>query len=84
MSVELVKRARVEACVVYRRRSWRTVDGRFRLSEFVRLLEGNRRVWYAERCDVVAGRECWEIVSRHRKRAAAVAAIARAAKGRRR
>lgn len=74
--VEFVKRAAVEECTVYRSRRWRTVCGRFAVSEFVRLLEGGVRVYYAERLN--GG--CWDVVSRHRKRAAAVAAVNREAR----
>lgn len=59
-----------------------TARGAIVVSEFRRLLEGDRRVYYAERVRL-AGLPGWDVISRHRKRQTALAACQRHCRGRR-
>lgn len=67
--LRFVTRARIERTEIYRRRIWISRCGAYRVSEFQRLLEGGRKVFYAER---YCGGGCWDVLSRHRKRHAAL------------
>ena len=65
MSSILKKRATVERTTIYEARRWSTRDGLFRVSEFKRLFEGGRKVYYVEQFDEQTG--TWDYISRHRE-----------------
>lgn len=64
------RRAKVKRTVMFVRRMWTASDGVHRVSEFKRC--DGTKVFYAERKEVTALGECWEMISRHRKRQAAI------------
>jgi len=62
-------RARVQKTDIYVRRIWVSACGSFRVSEFIRRLEGGQRVYKAEWC--LPGGNVWDVISTHRTRCAA-------------
>lgn len=66
------KRARRKRELLWTRRIWTARNGRYRVSEF-RYHNKSRLMFYAEFLDG----ECWDIISRHRKRATAETSCAK-------
>ena len=62
-------RARVQRTEIFARRIWQSDCGRYRVSEFKRLLEQGQKVYKAERlCGITS---TWDVISTHRTRHAA-------------
>lgn len=67
-----VRRATIERTPIYVRRMWVSRCGRYRISEFRRVVEGHL-VYYSERSwRREDGRVCWDVLRRHYSYTAAV------------
>ncbi len=76
------RRPKSELTIAARRRIWQSADGTYRVVHARPLVGGLADIWYAMiRTPVPAPwRWCWDVLSRHRRRRAAFAAVERHAR----